>query len=63
MDIKEINEFGKQLTEKLKLNTEPVAVSLIPAGHDIPEGLEKIEEKTRHCQMVDIVRKTGKEFY
>ncbi|MGM0770974.1 MAG: DUF169 domain-containing protein [Halobacteriota archaeon] len=47
----------------MKLNTEPVAVSLIPVGHDIPEGLEKIEEKTRHCQMVDIVRKTGKEFY
>ncbi|WP_135605438.1 DUF169 domain-containing protein [Methanococcoides sp. NM1] len=63
MDIKEINEFGTQLTEKLNLKTKPVAVSLIPEGHDIPEGIEKIDEKTRHCQMVDIVRKTGKQFY
>jgi uncharacterized protein (DUF169 family) len=63
MDLKELNEFGKILTEKLNLKTKPVAVSLIPEGHDIPEGIEKLDETTRHCQMVDMVRKTGREFY
>ena len=61
--IKEINEYGKEIIELLQLETSPVAVALIPKGAEIPEGIQRIKEGTKHCQMVDHVRKTKEEFY
>ena len=63
MDIKEINKYGKELVDCLKLKTSPVAVKLIPKGEKIPEGIMKVDETMRHCQLVDRVRRTGEEFY
>ena len=63
MDIKEINDYGQELIERLKLKTSPVAVKLVPTGEQVPEGIKKAEEAMRHCQMIDLVRRTGQEFY
>ncbi len=61
--IKEINEYGREIIELLQLETSPVAVALVPKGAEIPEGIQRIKEKMKHCQMVDHVRKTKEEFY
>lgn len=61
--IREINEYGKEIIELLKLETSPVAVALVPEGTEVPEKIQKIDESMRHCQMVDRVRKTGEEFF
>ena len=63
MDLKEINNYGQEMVECLKLKTSPVAVKLIPTGGEIPEGVKQVGETMRHCQMIDHVRKTGEEFY
>jgi uncharacterized protein (DUF169 family) len=63
MDITEINSYGRQLVECLKLTTSPVAVKLIPKGDEVPKGIEKVNGGMRHCQLVDRVRRTGEEFY
>jgi len=61
--IKEINEYGKEIIELLKLETSPVAVALIQKGAEIPEGVQRIKDGMKHCQMMDRVRKTKEEFY
>lgn len=63
MDIREINDYGRELVKCLKLTTSPVAVKLVPKGGEIPEGINKVEKAMRHCQLVDRVRRTGEEFY
>ena len=63
MDLKEINSYGQELVECLKLTTSPVAVKLIPKGDEVPKGIEKVGGAMRHCQLVDRVRRTGEEFY
>lgn len=61
--IKEMNEYGKEIIELLKLETSPVAVALLPKGTEIPENIQKVDQAMRHCQMMDRVRKTKEEFY
>lgn len=63
MDIKEINSYGQEMIECLKLKTSPVAVKLISKGGAIPAGINKVDEVMTHCQFVDRVRRTGEEFY
>jgi uncharacterized protein (DUF169 family) len=63
MDLKEINSYGKELVSYLKLTTSPVAIKLIPKGGEISEGIKKVNEAMRHCQLVDRVRRTDEEFY
>ena len=63
MDIKEINSYGRELVECLKLTTSPVAVKMIPKVEEVPKGIEKVDGAMRHCQLVDRVRRTGEEFY
>ncbi|HPS89890.1 MAG TPA: DUF169 domain-containing protein, partial [Methanosarcina vacuolata] len=63
MDVKEINKYGQEIVDCLKLETSPVAVKLIPKGGEIPEGMKEVDETMRHCQLVDRVRRTGEEFY
>ncbi|AYK15507.1 DUF169 domain-containing protein [Methanosarcina flavescens] len=63
MDVKEINKYGQEMVECLKLTTSPVAVKLIPKGGEIPKGITRVDEAMRHCQLVDRVRRTGEKFY
>ena len=56
MDIKEINSYGQELVKCLKLTTSPVAVKLVPKGVEVPEGIKKVDEAMRHCQLVDRVQ-------
>ncbi|MGB9927600.1 MAG: DUF169 domain-containing protein [Methanosarcina sp.] len=63
MGIKEINSYGQEMIECLKLKTSPVAVKLIPKGGEIPANVKKVDEIMTHCQFVDKVRRTGEEFY
>lgn len=39
MDAKELNIYGQELIECLKLKTSPVAVKLIPNRGEISEGI------------------------
>jgi uncharacterized protein (DUF169 family) len=41
--IKEINEYGREIIELLKLDTSPVAVTLLPKGTEVPGNIRKIE--------------------
>jgi len=63
MELKEINNIGTDLIRLLKLKTSPIAVALVSDIIEIPEDVERIEGPLRHCQMVDKVRKEGKQFY
>jgi uncharacterized protein (DUF169 family) len=63
MNIEKLNQLGTDLKELLKLETFPVAVGLVTDLSDIPKGMKKLDHATRHCQMVDNVRRSGDEFY
>lgn len=63
MDVKEINNYGQQMVEFLKLETSLVAVKLVSKGGEIPAGIKKVDEVMTHCQFIDRVRRTGEEFY
>lgn len=63
MDLEKINSYGQEIIDCLKLETSPVAVKLVPKGGEVPEGIKKVDESMRHCQLVDRVRRTGEEFY
>lgn len=59
----EINKKnGQILKEKLDLSELPVAIKFIKTEEDIPEGINKINEKIRHCEMVKKAAK-GDKFY
>ena len=62
-DNLEINKkYCEAIESKIKLDAKPVAMKLIKTEDDLPEGIELIDEKIRHCEMV---RKAslGKKFY
>jgi len=63
MNIEEIHKLGAELIDILSLETSPVAVHLVKAGEKLPENILRIAENTRHCQMVDNVRRNGYQFY
>ncbi|MDY0387594.1 MAG: DUF169 domain-containing protein [Methanolobus sp.] len=63
MDNEKIQSLGKELRDILQMTTSPVAVHLVQADEEIPAGIPQIDEKTRHCQMVDKVRRLGAQFY
>ena len=63
MDNEKIQSLGKELRDILQMTTSPVAVHLVQADEEIPTGIPQIDEKTRHCQMVDNVRRLGIQFY
>lgn len=63
MEIETINDYGQELIDRLKLKTSPVGIKLIPVGDEIPEGIEKVGENMRHCEMIDTVRRTGDQIY
>ena len=62
-DNLEINKkYCEAIESKIKLDAKPVAMKLIKTEDDLPEGIDLIDEKIRHCEMV---RKAslGKKFY
>ena len=63
MDNEKIQFLGKELRDILQMNTSPVAVHLVSADEEIPEDIPHVGETTRHCQMVDNVRRLGDPFY
>ncbi len=45
MELKEINNYGQEIINCLKLETSPpVAVKLIPKGEKVPEGIKKLRK-------------------
>ncbi len=63
MNNEEIQRLGKELVDTLSLRTSPVAVHLVQENEELPVGIPRIGENTRHCQMVDSVRRKGSQFY
>ncbi len=53
MNNEEIQRLGKELVDTLSLRTSPVAVHLVQENEELPVGIPRIGENTRHCQMVD----------
>ncbi len=54
---------AKTLKDLLGLAGSPVAIKIVKSKDDIPDGVEEIQEATRHCQMVHLARKEGKIFF
>jgi len=63
MNNEEIQKLGKELIDTLHLKTSPVAVHLVKTDENLPTDVPRIGENTRHCQMVDNVRRKGSQFY
>lgn len=60
MDYK---EASAALKKALGLSFSPVAIRLATGKEDIPDGMEHLNGKFRHCQMVNMARREGKVFY
>ena len=61
----EVNEYdmlAREFKERLNLDKSPVAIKFILREEDIPEGIEKIDENIRHCEMVQKAAQ-GETFY
>jgi uncharacterized protein (DUF169 family) len=56
MDLEHIHKMSQVLIDSLKLNTSPVAVTIIPNDMEIPEGIEQVEGEKHHCKMIDEAR-------
>jgi uncharacterized protein (DUF169 family) len=44
--------FSKMIKKDLNLKSSPVAIKFILHKEDVPEKIEKIQDKIRHCEMV-----------
>ncbi|OPY25171.1 MAG: hypothetical protein A4E27_01000 [Methanobacterium sp. PtaU1.Bin242] len=51
-DVNGYDIVSQKLKENLGLTKSPVAIKFVLREEDIPEGIEKIEEGIRHCEMV-----------
>ena len=61
-EIKGYEGLSQKIKGKLGLEKSPVAVKLVLNEEDIPENIPKIEEKIRHCEMIQKASK-GNIFY
>lgn len=61
-DLEKNQKYAEVIGEKVKLTCKPVAMKFVESEDELPEGIELIDEKVRHCEMV---RKAslGKKFY
>lgn len=50
--LKENQEYAKVLDETVKLTSFPVAIKLIYSKDEVPDEINLIDEKIRHCEMV-----------
>lgn len=46
------SRYSEIINEKLGLEREPVAVKFVKTEEDIPQGIEKVAKKARHCEFV-----------
>lgn len=53
---------SRELKEKLDLYKQPVAIKFVLREEDVPEGIKKIDENIRHCEMVQKAS-LGETFY
>jgi len=51
-NVHEYKELSLKIKNKLGLKKSPVAIKLVLKEDDIPDGISKIEEHMRHCEMV-----------
>lgn len=52
-EILDVNkEYADVIEENVKLTCSPVAVKLIKSEDEVPEGIDLIDEKIRHCEMI-----------
>ncbi|MGC9516879.1 MAG: DUF169 domain-containing protein [Methanomicrobiales archaeon] len=61
----EVNGYdviSNKIKDDLELEKSPVAIKLVLREEDIPEGVEKLEGKMRHCEMVQKASQ-GESFY
>lgn len=61
-EVEGYDMVSRELKERLGLKKSPVAIKFILREEDIPEGIEKIDENVRHCEMVQKAAQ-GKMFY
>lgn len=61
-EVNGYKELSQKITDKLGLEKSPVAIKLVLKEEDIPEGIPKIQENIRHCEMVQKAAK-GEIFY
>ena len=45
-------KYCEVIESKINLDAKPVAMKLIKTEEDLPEGIDLIDEKIRHCEMV-----------
>jgi len=65
MDVCEVNGndvIAKKIKDDIGLEKSPVAIKLVLRKEDIPEGIEEIDSKMRHCEMVQKASQ-GDSFY
>jgi uncharacterized protein (DUF169 family) len=55
--------YSSALRDLLHLPSSPVAIGFAHDAKDIPQGLEELSEKMRHCQMIGIAGREGKSFF
>ena len=53
---------SRELKERLGLDKSPVAIKFVLREEDVPEGIGKIDENLRHCEMVQKAAQ-GSTFY
>lgn len=61
-EVEGYDMVARELKERLNLDKSPVAIKFILREEDIPEGIEKIDENIRHCEMVQKAAQ-GETFY
>lgn len=61
-EVNGYKELSQKIKDKLGLEKSPVAIKLVLKEEDIPEGIPKIQEEVRHCEMVQKAAK-GEIFY
>jgi uncharacterized protein (DUF169 family) len=61
-DVNEYNNLSLKLKDQLGLEKSPIAIKLVLNNENIPEGIPKVEENFRHCEMVNKAVK-GEIFY
>jgi len=56
-------EYSSVLREFLQIPGSPVAIGFAHTEKNIPDGLNEIHEKMRHCEMVNRARSHGESFF
>ncbi len=61
-EVEGYDMVSRELKERLGLDKSPVAIKFVLREEDIPEGIEKIDDNLRHCEMVQKAAQ-GETFY